>query len=317
MTPNQVKDYRKQAVKDNEIFPKLSVITGSHSDVTCGKKCDHSRVVPFCSDAGDTVASGVRLGADTGWVRVWTGAPAEDPARGTLVYLTSDTAVRHVSRDLLLAPHLTLWLQYGGGEPRRLRPSERPLQLQDAFLTRLGYTNATRRARVGIDPGLRHLVRVTVGPAAPGAGPAAVGALRSGTPLLLKGTVFHQWRRRPVLLLADRMFIYPGDSAKTGAGVEALCLGGGCGSVSRRAPRGGRLVMRVAAKPIPVDGEDVADVERHIFLGFSEPCERDMWAHWLTKVSQRLTLHQREILTIRDDLVSVSSRLNLVKGPTL
>lgn len=104
-------------------------------------------------------------------MRVLTGRPGEQAERGALVYLTPATAVRDVSRDLLLAPHLTLWVQYGGGPAgsvgrppsHRLRPEDRPLVIQDRFLQRLGFKDRSRRSRLGIDPELRHLIRFHVG----------------------------------------------------------------------------------------------------------------------------------------------------------
>jgi hypothetical protein len=50
----------------------------------------------------------VRVGARCGWVRVRTD-PAQVP--GTLVYLTQDTTVQDICRDLVLALHYTIWLQ--------------------------------------------------------------------------------------------------------------------------------------------------------------------------------------------------------------
>jgi hypothetical protein len=56
---------------------------------------------------------------------------------------------------------------------------------------------------------------------------------------------------------------------------EVLDLSGG--EVEVRPPKGGRLVLRVA----PLDNEKV----RHIFLGFNESWERDLWMDWLMQVS--------------------------------
>lgn len=106
----------------------------------------------------------VALGQEAGWVRVLTGRPGERAERGALVYLTPATAVRDVSRDLLLPPHLTLWVQYGrGAASHRLRADDKPLVIQDRFLQRLGFADRSRRARLGIDPELRHLIRFHVG----------------------------------------------------------------------------------------------------------------------------------------------------------
>lgn len=99
--------------------------------------------------------------------------------------------------------------QYGGGPSHRLSPDDCPLALQDAFLERLGYTNTTRRVRIGIDPELRHLLRFHTGPAMPH--PGLKGLNKCGAVLVLKGLVFPQWRRRPIALLHSRLFLYPGN----------------------------------------------------------------------------------------------------------
>lgn len=97
--------------------------------------------------------------------------------------------------------------QYGGGPSHRLSPDDCPLALQDAFLERLGYTNIMRRARIGIDPELRHLLRFHTGPAMPHPG---LGLNKCGVVLVLKGLVFPQWRKRPIVLIHSRLFLYPG-----------------------------------------------------------------------------------------------------------
>ena len=54
-------------------------------------------------------------------------------------------------------------LQLGGGEPRPLGRSERPLEIQEEFLSALGYSESSRRARLGIDPDLRYLIAFLTG----------------------------------------------------------------------------------------------------------------------------------------------------------
>jgi hypothetical protein len=56
---------------------------------------------------------------------------------------------------------------------------------------------------------------------------------------------------------------------------EILDLSGG--EVGARPSKAGRLVLRVA----PFDNEKV----RHVFLGFNESWERDLWMSWLMQVS--------------------------------
>jgi len=53
--------------------------------------------------------------------------------------------------------------QYGGEPGRRLASQEKPLEIQDQFLQRLGYQDMSRRARLGVDPELRHLIGFHVG----------------------------------------------------------------------------------------------------------------------------------------------------------
>lgn len=101
--------------------------------------------------------------------------------------------------------------QHGGGPSQRLSPEDRPLALQNAFLERLGYTTTVRRARLGIDPELRHLLRFHTGPATPQ--PGLEGFSRCGAVLVLKGLVFPQWRRRSIAVLHSRLLLYPGKSS--------------------------------------------------------------------------------------------------------
>lgn len=61
---------------------------------------------------------------------------------------------------------------------------------------------------------------------------------------------------------------------------EVLDLSGG--EVGMRPPKSGRLVLRVA----PLDNERV----RHIFLGFNEAWEQDLWMGWLRQVSSTFEL---------------------------
>ncbi|EZA50190.1 PH domain leucine-rich repeat-containing protein phosphatase [Ooceraea biroi] len=97
---------------------------------------------------------------------------------------------------------------YGGEPGRRLASQEKPLEIQDQFLQRLGYQEVSRRARLGVDPELRHLVGFHVGPASPL--PDLTGYSRCGYTLVLKGLVFPQWKRRPLAVIGSRLFLYPG-----------------------------------------------------------------------------------------------------------
>lgn len=53
--------------------------------------------------------------------------------------------------------------QYGGESGRRLASHEKPLEIQDQFLQKLGYQDVSRRSRLGVDPELRHLIAFHVG----------------------------------------------------------------------------------------------------------------------------------------------------------
>ncbi|XP_006608543.2 uncharacterized protein LOC102680832 [Apis dorsata] len=102
------------------------------------------------------------VGADvgnggSGWVRIHTGIES------SLVYLTVDTTARDVCRDMLLGDDLSLFMQYGGESGRRLASHEKPLEIQDQFLQKLGYQDVSRRSRLGVDPELRHLIAFHVG----------------------------------------------------------------------------------------------------------------------------------------------------------
>lgn len=56
-------------------------------------------------------------------------------------------------------------MQYGGEQQsgRRLLGREKPLELQEQLLLRLGYKDASRRSRLGLDSELKHLVGFHVG----------------------------------------------------------------------------------------------------------------------------------------------------------
>lgn len=48
---------------------------------------------------------------NNGWVRVFNGLQQQQETRGTLVYLTRDTTVRDICRDLVLTEHVSIWMQ--------------------------------------------------------------------------------------------------------------------------------------------------------------------------------------------------------------
>ncbi|XP_014250078.1 protein phosphatase PHLPP-like protein isoform X2 [Cimex lectularius] len=202
--------------------------------------------------------SEVSVGKGCGWIRV----SQEPGSNGTLVYLNRATTVNDVARDLLLPHGHTIWLQYGGDEPRPLRASEKPLQLQDDFLERIGYTDQSRRARLGIDPDLRYLISFNTGPRWTG---------RSGEVWLLKGLVLPQWKKKIITLSAGLMIIQSlegGDWGKEAVLVEAVGTGDG--------PRGGRSVLKVTSQG-----------HRSLYLGFDLPWQQRLWHSWLKQESGR------------------------------
>ncbi|KAL6449254.1 hypothetical protein ACFW04_000712 [Cataglyphis niger] len=226
-------------------------------------------------DSGVGVAD---LGNGSGWVRIHTGIES------SLVYLTLDTTAKDVCRDMLLGDDLSLFVQYGGEPSRRLASQEKPLEIQDQFLQRLGYQDVSRRARLGVDLELRHLVGFHVGPASPL--PDLAGYSRCGYTLVLKGLVFPQWKRRPLAVIGSRLFLYP---ACPESRAEWMELGGGGGAVCYAPSRLGKLVLRVTGFPRVTQQCHVSQhpeenhhrETRHLYLGFHHPWDRDLWKGWI------------------------------------
>lgn len=101
-------------------------------------------------------------------------------------------------------------VQIGGGRTRRLEENEYPLLVQEEFLKSLGYFDESRRARLGIDPELKYLIRFHIGPAEI---PMCKGVLRSGSVEVLKGLMFPQWRRRHLAIVGSKLILYAGEWA--------------------------------------------------------------------------------------------------------
>ncbi|XP_032674253.1 PH domain leucine-rich repeat-containing protein phosphatase 2 [Odontomachus brunneus] len=226
---------------------------------------------------------GVDVGNGSGWVRIHTGIES------SLVYLTLDTTAKDVCRDMLLGDDLSLFVQYGGEPGRRLALQEKPLEIQDQFLQRLGYQEVSRRARLGVDPELRYLVGFHVGPASPLLDLA--GYSRCGYTLVLKGLVFPQWKRRPLAVIGSRLFLYP---ACPESRAEWMELGGGGGAVCYAPSRLGKLVLRVTGFPRVTQQchmsqhpeESHHRDTRHLYLGFHHPWDRDLWKSWIKEATQ-------------------------------
>ncbi|XP_012151095.2 PH domain leucine-rich repeat protein phosphatase [Megachile rotundata] len=226
---------------------------------------------------------GVDVGTGSGWVRIHTGIES------SLVYLTLDTTAKDVCRDMLLGDELSLFIQYGGESGRRLASEEKPLEIQDQFLQKLGYQDVSRRSRLGVDPELRHLIAFHVGPASPL--PDLTGYSRCGYTLVLKGLVFPQWKRRVLAVIGSRLFLYP---ACPDSRPEWMELGGGGGAVCYAPSRLGKLVLRITGFPRVTQQchqsqqqEDSHHREtRHLYLGFHHPWDRDLWKSWIKQAIQ-------------------------------
>ncbi|KAF6215220.1 hypothetical protein GE061_009972 [Apolygus lucorum] len=202
----------------------------------------------------DVMKSEVTVGRGCGWIRVGQ----EPSSAGTLVYLNLATEVCDVTRDLLLPLGQTIWVQYGGDEPRPLAPSEKPLVVQNDFLQRLGYSDSSRRARLGIDPDLRFLISFHTGPKWFG---------RGGEVWLLKGLVLPQWRKKIITLKNGLMIIQSADGGDWGR--EAVRVEG---VEAADGPRGGRSVIKVTSSG-----------NKSLYLGFDRPWQQKLWNSWLNQ----------------------------------
>ncbi|XP_046588915.1 PH domain leucine-rich repeat-containing protein phosphatase 2 [Neodiprion lecontei] len=301
-----------------ESFSSDSIESGSSPSTkmkngSFDSSCCH--VEPFNSSWDSGVGGDVCGGS--GWVRVHTGIES------SLVYLTLETTAKDVCRDMLLGEDLSLFVQYGGEPGRRLAPSERPLELQDSFLQRLGYLEASRRARLGVDPELRHLVAFHVGPAAPL--PELNGYSQCGNVLVLKGLVFPQWKRRPLAVIGSRLFLYP---ASPDSSPEWMELGGNGSAVCCAPSRLGRLVLRVTGYPritAPRQGPRPRESPhhpetRHLYLGFHHPWDRDLWRGWLKQATQHpscprlLDLSKGGLSRIPDSTIAFPAIEELILG---
>ncbi|XP_034182760.2 PH domain leucine-rich repeat protein phosphatase [Osmia lignaria lignaria] len=307
-----VKEIRIDRVTlEEEILENLDETIGSFDNEKSGKveeKIDETKVHGFNCDSNESSNStileltspkvsrlqetfnsswdsgvGVDVGTGSGWVRIHTGIES------SLVYLTLDTTAKDVCRDMLLGDDLSLFIQYGGESGRRLASEEKPLEIQDQFLQKLGYQDVSRRSRLGVDPELRHLIAFHVGPASPL--PELTGYSRCGYTLVLKGLVFPQWKRRVLAVIGSRLFLYP---ACPESRPEWMELAGGGGAVCYAPSRLGKLVLRITGFPRVTQQchqsqqqEDSHHREtRHLYLGFHHPWDRDLWKSWIKQAIQ-------------------------------
>ncbi|XP_011302435.1 protein phosphatase PHLPP-like protein [Fopius arisanus] len=266
-----------------DTFSEDSIQCTTPSSKVNGKDTSNQETFNSSWDSG----VGIDVGTGNGWVRIHTGIES------SLVYLTVDTTTKDICRDMLLGDELAIYVQYGGETGRRMSPDERPLELQDEFLKQLGFEETTRRARLGVDPELRHLIGFHVGPVGPT--PDLFGHSRSGNVLILKGLVFPQWKKRALAVIGSRLFLYPGCPESRPEWIE-LNSGAVCYAPSRL----GKLVLRVTGYPrisqhqledspeqFNDDGESLSSQSshhpdaRHLYLGFHHPWDRDLWRGWL------------------------------------
>ncbi|XP_060811506.1 PH domain leucine-rich repeat-containing protein phosphatase 2 isoform X2 [Bombus pascuorum] len=277
-----VEDSKNEEKKKRDSFDDfMQNSSGSLSQLTNPKVAGLQETFNSSWDSG----VGVDVTGGSGWVRIHTGIES------SLVYLTLDTTARDVCRDMLLGDDLSLFIQYGGESGRRLASHEKPLEIQDQFLQKLGYQDVSRRSRLGVDPELRHLIAFHVGPASPL--PELVGYSRCGYALVLKGLVFPQWKRRPLAVIGSRLFLYP---ACPESRPEWMELTGG-GAVCYAPSRLGKLVLRITGFPRVTQQchqsqqqEDSHHREtRHLYLGFHHPWDRDLWKSWIKQAIQLST----------------------------
>ncbi|XP_058825668.1 protein phosphatase PHLPP-like protein [Topomyia yanbarensis] len=242
----------------------------------------------------------------SGWIRVYCGpdrsdVSCEDPSR--MVHVTTTATTLDVVKDLDLPMDYTLWVQIGGSKTRRLEENEYPLLVQEEFLKSLGYLNESRRARLGIDPELKHMFRFHIGPLEI---PMCKGVLRSGSVEILKGLVFPHWRKRYLAIVGSKLIVYP---ASSHISPEVYELAGA--NIFEHAPGYDRLIIKIAPKTIVTgsgsctkenfnrcidstssishlyhsngSAHSINDRETVLFLGFEESWERDLWSGWLSE----------------------------------
>ncbi|XP_029727244.2 protein phosphatase PHLPP-like protein [Aedes albopictus] len=244
----------------------------------------------------------------SGWIRVYCGpdrsdVSCEDPSR--MVHVITTATTLDVVKDMDLPMEYTLWVQIGGSKTRRLEENEYPLLVQEEFLKSLGYLDESRRARLGIDPELKHLIRFHIGPSEI---PMCKGVLRSGSVEILKGLVFPQWRRRYLSIIGSKLVVFPAGSALS---PEVYELSGA--DIYEHSPGYNRLIIKIVPKSIDnnngsstkenlsrfIDStstthlynstasvHSISDRETVLFLGFEESWERDQWSGWLSEIKQ-------------------------------
>ncbi|XP_053596698.1 PH domain leucine-rich repeat protein phosphatase 1 [Microplitis demolitor] len=300
-----------------------SPVSVSNKENSHSKDTSHQETFNSSWDSG----VGIDVGLGNGWVRIHTGIES------SLVYLTLDTTAKDICRDMLLGDELSIYIQYGGEMGRRMAPDERPLEHQDEFLKLLGYDELSRRARLGVDPELRHLIAFHIGPTEPHKD--LTGHSRCGNVLVLKGLVFPQWKKRVLAVIGSRLFLYPGCPESRPEWIE-LQGGAVCYAPSRL----GKLVLRVTGYPRIYNQQEVhQDSEqfqhhgesrhqqqehhretRHLYLGFHHPWDRDLWRSWLKQATQltggpkKLDLCRNGLLRIPESVLAFNAVEEILLG---
>lgn len=213
-----------------------------------------------------------RAANEYGWIRIFEGLePFAVDAPSKLVRISLNNTVEDINKKLGFGDELTLWLQLGCDNSRRLELDEYPLRIQEQYLATCGWKSEPRRQRLAVDPELRHSLRWCVGPAG-----RSGGVIRSGTLYVLKGHVFPQWKAKPAHIIGSRLYMF-------GNTLETLELCGG--SIELCQPKAQRLVLIVKPRSqsniLPGDSG-----MNHLFLGFSTIWERNLWFSWLREGAQ-------------------------------
>lgn len=188
-------------------------------------------------------------------------------------------------------------MQIGGSTTRRLQNDEHPFMLQDDFLKKIGYLDASRRARLCIDPDLKYMLRFYLGPAE--AQKCKYGVTKSGTIEILKGLVFPQWQKRSVAIVGHQLLVYSGApiehtrfyfnivalirksiyiSNKGNASITPQMFDLAGGHIAEHSPGYNRLILKVVPKicydsnrsmyglPTPVNNNNNSDCSVHCNL---------------------------------------------------
>ncbi|XP_032529862.2 protein phosphatase PHLPP-like protein isoform X1 [Danaus plexippus] len=214
---------------------------------------------------------GFKPRSESTWIRVFDGLePYAVDAPSKLVKVSPYTTVEDINKKLGFNEELTLWVQIGGENSRRLELNEFPFQIQEKFLINNGWKSEARRQRLAVDPELRHSLRWCAGPSS-----RSGGVLRSGTVYVLKGHVFPQWKPRQAHIIGSQLHTH-------GVSWDMLELSGG--SIEMCQPKAQKLVLCVK---LLCQGNGVLDTGvNHLFLGFNTIWERNMWCRWLKEGTQ-------------------------------